>query len=235
MPFRPPAATTTEQVACGAGIAAGVAASYAFAALTPELIAHHDLLLETLNGGITSIVTAGALARVDRMPLLLAVLAPLVGILSYDVFYWWAGRLWGDRIVATYTAGRPRRARWVARGEALVRRRGVWAMVFVYYLPIPNPVTEVLCGISGMRLAVFIVGDIIGTLLWEALLLGLGWSIGRPAVHAVTRISHDAIWITVAIVVVVAVVGATKSGRQRRLDTGSPTTQVGSDQTPPRV
>ena len=97
--------------------------------LTPSLLAHHGVLLEALAGTNAAIVSGGAFARIGRDSLLLVVLAPLCTIALYDVFYWWAGRLWGNKIVAFYTRGNPRAARWVdsrrAAGAAS-RRSGRW-------------------------------------------------------------------------------------------------------------
>jgi membrane protein DedA with SNARE-associated domain len=62
-----------------------------------------------------------------------------------------------------------------------------------------------------MPLWLFLVGDAIGLLLWIGLLVGLGYAIGEPAVHVVNAISHDAMWISVGIIVLFVVLGALKS------------------------
>jgi membrane protein DedA with SNARE-associated domain len=65
-----------------------------------------------------------------------------------------------------------------------------------------------------MPLWAFLLGDIIGTLLWVGLLVGLGWSIGHPAVHVVDEISHYSLIATIAIVV--AIVAITSLRYRRR-------------------
>jgi membrane-associated protein len=202
-----------DEILCGAGLIAGIVASYAFIGLTPSLLAHHGVLLEALAGTNAAIVSGGAFARVGRDSLLLVVLAPIATIALYDVFYWWAGRLWGDRVTAFYTKHNPRAARWLDRAERLVRRRGIWTLAVAYYLPIPNPVLYVSCGASGMPLWTFLLGDLMGLLLWEALLVGLGWAIGHPAVHLVGEIGHYSLWVTIGLVVLVIAIA---SFRQRR-------------------
>src|SRR4051794_40845381 len=84
--------------ACAALILGGIGASYVLNLLTPSLLAHHALLLEALSGNIASIVIGGAQARTGQSPLLLVLVAPLVGIVLYDVAWWWAGRLWGNAV-----------------------------------------------------------------------------------------------------------------------------------------
>jgi membrane protein DedA with SNARE-associated domain len=207
------------ELICGAGLALGLIASYAFIGLSPSMLAHHDILLETLAGTSASIVTGGAYARVGRDSLVLVVIAPIATIALYDVFVWWAGRLWGEVIIDFYAKHNPRARRWIGRAEQVVRRRGIWALALGHYLPIPNVVLFLACGASGMSLAAFVLGDLMGLLLWEALLVSLGWAIGHPAVHVVGEIGHYSLWVTIGVVVAVIAVG---SVRQRRASRSEP-------------
>jgi membrane-associated protein len=203
-------------IACGVGLGIGIVASYVFIVLTPSLLAHHGVLLEALAGTNAAIVSGGAFARIGRDSLLLVVLAPLCTVVLYDVFFWWAGRLWGEKIVAFYTRGNPRAARWVNRAERLVQRRGIVALAIAYYLPFPNIVIYVTCGVSGMSLGAFLLGDVIGTLLWVGLLVGLGWAIGHPAVHIVNEIGHYSLVVTIALVVILIGFGVLRQRRAAR-------------------
>jgi membrane-associated protein len=203
-----------SQGICAAALVAGIVASYALLAVSPELLAHHDLVLEAATGGITSIVSGGALASAGRQPLFLVVLAPMASVLLYDVFYWWAGRLWGETVIARLVAHQPRWARWSRRAEAMVRRRGIWALIASYYLPIPTVLVQAACGISGMPLWLFLLGDAIALLLWVGLLVGLGYAIGSPAVHVVDAINHDARWVTIGIIVLVLVLATVRQSRR---------------------
>jgi membrane-associated protein len=207
---------SAADILCGGGLALGIIAAYVFIALTPSLLAHHGVLLEALAGTNAAIVRGGAFARVGRASLLLVVVAPLCTIALYDVFYWWAGRRWGNAIAAFYTKNNPRAGRWLDRAERIVRRRGIWAMVLSQYLPLPNVVIYLSCGTSGMPLWMFVLGDIIGMLLWEALLVGLGWAIGHPAVHIVDEIGHYSTRVTIGVVVILIIVAAVRGRRQRR-------------------
>jgi membrane protein DedA with SNARE-associated domain len=218
----PPVRARTADVLCGLGLGLGIVASYVFIGLTPSLLPHHGVLLEALAGTNAAIVSGGAFARIGRDSLLLVILAPLCSIALYDVFYWWAGRLWGEKIAAFYVRGNPRAARWVDRAERLVRRRGVLALAVAYYLPLPNIVIYVTCGVSGMSFATFVIGDVVGTLLWEALLVGLGWAIGHPAVHVVNEIGHYSLLVTIGLVVILIALGAFRARRTSRSMRGAP-------------
>ena len=56
-------------------------------------------------------------------------------------------------------AGLPRASGWCAARHL--------ALAVAYYLPFPNVVIYASCGISGMPFLTFLIGDIIGTLLWK--------------------------------------------------------------------
>src|SRR5215467_11870898 len=93
--------------------------------LTPALIASHPVLLELLTGSTSSIMAAGAFSDVDaRLQLALVVVAALPGIMRFDWVFWWAGRLWGHRIVERLGHRSPRMARLAGLAEARGRR---WA------------------------------------------------------------------------------------------------------------
>jgi membrane protein DedA with SNARE-associated domain len=224
----PPGADRRRRLApadilCGTGLAVGIIAGYVFIPLTPKLLAHHSELLEAVRGSAAAIVSGGALARVGRDSLLIVILAPLCTVLLYDVFYWWAGRRWGNRIVDFYAQNNPRTARWIRRGEQIVLRRGIWALFVSYYLPLPNVVIFLACGTSGLPLWIFLIGDAVGLLLWEALLISLGWAFGHPAVHVIDRISHYSTRIAIALVVVVIIAVAVRTRiRLRRGAAGQP-------------
>lgn len=210
--MRPP--SRNQQLACAAGLIAGIVASYALLAVTPELLAHHVLILEAASGGITSIVSGGALASAGRDPLALVVLAPMTSVLLYDVFYWWAGRLWGPSFVAMFVAQTPRWERRTEQAEDLVRRHGGWALVAGYFLPfVPIVLVQAFCGVSGMPLWRFVVSDGFALLLRVGALVGLGYAIGEPAVHAARAVSHYGLRVTIGIVVVIVVVAMVRQAR----------------------
>jgi membrane protein DedA with SNARE-associated domain len=205
----------TQAKLCGAGLLAGVVTAYALSIATPSLLAHHSLLLEAFSGNVPSVITGGARARTGQVSLLLVLLAPVLGVLLYDVFFWWAGRLWGNAILVRF-AGTPRAKLRLARTEGWVARRGFWTLLVSYFLPIPNAALYVLCGTSGMRLRVFVLGDALGTLLWTGFIAALGWQIGQPALDVVEAINHYSLLITVALVVVVVLVTSVKGRRRAR-------------------
>lgn len=201
-------------VICAGGLILGVIANYVFLAITPKLLKHHVLVLEGFAGSTVAMVTGGAFARVGQLPLWLVVVAPLLPIALYDLLVWWAGRLWGNAILGFYARNSPRLGRRIAQMERLVRRRGVWVLALAYYLPLPTYLVYVACGTSGMPLWLFVIGDAIGTMLWAALMIGLGWEIGHHAVHIVNRVNHYSNVILIAIIVLIVVTSVIRGFRQ---------------------
>lgn len=184
---------------CWFGIALSGLYSLALIPLRPVLIGRDPILLELLTGSMTSIVTAGAFARVGAVPLPLAILAAVPGMIMFDPFFWWAGRRWGRGLLAVF-AGRGRRGeRVIARAERLSRRFGPFGVVLAYFLPVPAVLVFVVAGWAGMRLITFVLLDALGALLWIGMLAGLGYYLGQDAVDVARAVSRYGLWAALAL------------------------------------
>ena len=174
--------------------------------LTPRLISTHPLLLEVLAGSNTSTVAAGAFASVrSSVELGFVVLAALLGMMKFDLFFWWAGHMWGHRIIQLF-AGRSRRAgRFAQRAERVSPRWAGVAVLLAAFLPVPSPLVYAVAGWVGLPLLWFVVCDVIGTAAWASLLASLGYILGDDGVRAANLVSRYAL-ITIIVLVVVAVV-----------------------------
>ena len=85
-------------------------------------------------------------------------------------------------------------------------RKFTWpAVVISPFLPIPNAIIFVIAGWAGMRLLTFIILDLIGSLLWAGMLVGLGYELGHHAVVVAQTVSHYGLWISLALVAVIVV------------------------------
>jgi membrane-associated protein len=203
-------------ILCWAGITVSGIYALALLPLVPSLLGRDPVLLELLRGSTTAMVTAGAFARVDEASLVLALLAPFPIMLLFDPLYWWAGRLWGRPVIELFAGNRPRARRWVEKVERNADKIGPPAVVFAYVLPIPSPLIYAAAGWTGMRLRMFILLDLIGTSMWVALNVGLGYAIGQSAVDVAKAISRYALILTIVLVVVVVVVQVRRSMRAPR-------------------
>ena len=125
-------------------------------------------------------------------------------MMAFDPFWWWSGRRYGEAIAEKLAAQSPRTARRVVRGRSGCSRAGSasWTVVLAYYLPVPNNLLYALAGWKpGFGLLRFIVLDLIGTMLYTTLGVGLGYLLGSRAAHVAGLISRYSIAATVALVV----------------------------------
>lgn len=206
---------------CIGGIAVSAVYSLALLPVAPSLLGKDPVLLEALRGSTPAMVTAGAFARVGEASLLLALVAPLLTLLIFDPFFWWAGRLWGRDALSMF-AGQSRRAhRNVDRAQDWSQRFGSWAIAVAYFLPIPSVLVYAAVGWTGMRLRRFVALDFVGASLWIAVNVGLGYAIGQSAVDVAKAISRYALYVTVGLVLVVFLLSARRARRDEAVTTES--------------
>lgn len=188
---------------CWAGI---VASGLYYLALLPfraVLVGTHPLLGVLLNGAMESIVAAASFARVGHGTVAVVVIAAIPGLMKFDLLYWWAGRLWGERIITLLSGRRKAGSKYMAR----VRRRGRWftwpVMVLSPFLPVPNAIIYVTAGWAGMSWVTFLVLDLVSTLLWAGLLTGLGYALGHHGVVVAQTISRYGLWVSIGVIALV--------------------------------
>lgn len=175
--------------------------------LTPLLVESHPALLELLRGSTAATINMGARARVGEASLVAAVLLAVPSLMMFDWAFWWAGRRWGDRVFVWLMGSvdpqrTQRRLDRLHRAEA---RFGPLAVVLAYLIPVPSALVYAAVGDGGMRLRVFLVLDLLGTLLWTGLLAAAGYGLGQHAVDVAHAVSRYALWVTGLLVVLVVV------------------------------
>ena len=189
----------TADILCWAGIVLSGLFYWTLLPLRVSLIGTHPVVAEVLNGSTESIISAAAFARAGDGTLAVVLLAAIPGLMKFDILYWWAGRLWGERFLMALPGNKR-----VAKSMERVRRSGrkfTWPAVLVSsFLPIPRAIIFVIVGWAGMRLVTFLVLDLIGVLLWAGLLAGLGYALGHDAVVAARTVSHYSLWFTIGLV-----------------------------------
>ena len=184
-----------------------------------SLLGTHPLGSVLLNGSTEAIVSAAAFARVGHGSLIVVLLVSIPGLMKFDIIYWWAGRLWGERIINLFAGRSERQRRRGLKFVARVNRWGRWftwpAVVISPFLPIPNAIIYAVAGWTGMSWATFLILDAIGSLAWAGMLAGLGYALGQHAVSVAETVSKYGLWVTIAIVVLV-VAGQMRGGRVQR-------------------
>ena len=190
-------------VLCWAGIMLSGIYYWALLPFVAPLVGTHPVLLEVLNGNTAAIISAAAFVRVGHGSLVVVLLASIPGLMKFDLIYWWAGRLWGERLIAILSGRRNRGGRYMNRVQRWGRKFTWPAMIVANFLPIPTAIIYVVAGWSGMGWITFLILDVIGTLLWAGLLAGLGYELGHHAVVIAQTISHYGLWISIGLVVVI--------------------------------
>ena len=190
-------------ILCWGGIVLSGIYYWALLPFVAPLVGTRPVLLEVLNGNTAAIISAAAFVRVGHGMLAVVLLAAIPGLMKFDLLYWWAGRLWGERIIALLSGRRNRGGRYMDRVHRWGRKFTWPAMVVANFLPIPTAIIYVIAGWAGMRLVTFLILDAIGTLLWAGLLAGLGYELGHHAVVVAQTISHYGLWISIALIVVI--------------------------------
>jgi membrane-associated protein len=206
-------------IACWAAITLSGLYYLAILPWRASLVGTHPVASILLNGSTEAIVSAAAFAHVGRGSLVIVLLASIPGLMKFDIIYWWAGRLWGEKIIDLF-AGRSERQR--RRGQKFVARVNRWgrrftwpAMIVTPFLPIPNAIVYAVAGWTGMRWTTFLILDAIGSLAWAGMLAGLGYALGQHAVSVAQTVSKYGLWASIAIVILV-VVGQMRSVRAQR-------------------
>ncbi len=192
-------------ILCWAGITLSGIYYWALLPFRASLVGTHPVLSELLNGSTEAIVAAAAFARVGHGSLVVVLLAAIPGLMIFDPLYGWAGRLWGERVIAMLSGRRDRGGRYMGHVQRWGRKFTWPAVVIAPFLPIPNAIIFVIAGWAGMRLLTFIILDIIGSLLWAGMLAGLGYELGHHAVVVAETISHYGLWISLALIAVIVV------------------------------
>ena len=190
-------------ILCWAGIMLSGIFYWVTVPLRTHLVGTHPVWSTLIGGGTESIISAAAFARVGHGTLIVVLLAAIPGIMKFDPLYWWAGRLWGERIIALFGGKRNRGAKYMGRVDRWGRKFTWPAVIIAPFLPIPNAIIFVIAGWAGMRLLTFVILDVIGTLLWAGLLSSLGYALGHHAVVVAQGISHYGLWISIGLVVLV--------------------------------
>jgi membrane protein DedA with SNARE-associated domain len=201
-------------VACWAAVVGSGLFLLALLPFRAALVGTHPVLGELLNGSTESIIAAAAFARVGRGSLAVAILVAFPGEMKFDLIWWWAGRLWGEKVLQIISGKRTSGQKYLTR----VRKWGwrfSWPAVIVSpFLPIPTSIIYAVVGVAGMRMVTFLILDLIGTALWTGLLIGLGYELGQSAVNVAETISHYSLWISLGIVAIV-LVGQLRGARRR--------------------
>jgi len=144
------------------------------------------VFIGTFLEGETILALAGVAAAHGYLSLAAVIGVAACGAFLGDQACFYAGRRYGERILARF----PRLAAKAPRVQALLRRWDAPAVIvlrFLYGLRIAGPIVIGTCGISPWRLALF---NFIGVLIWAPLVAGVGYLAGHALHEWLGKLKH---------------------------------------------
>ncbi len=96
----------------------------------------------------------------------------------------------------------------IAKANRTFHRYGVWAVFFGRMIPLVRSLISIPAGMAKMNIGLFVWLSVLGTLIWNTILISVGAALGQSwgKVSEVIGAYADVVYIIIAIVIVVAVV-----------------------------
>ncbi|WP_284343849.1 DedA family protein/thiosulfate sulfurtransferase GlpE [Dyella mobilis] len=158
-----------------------------------ELIAQYGLLLVFLNvlveqagapvPAVPTLVVAGALSSIGRLPLGAVVLSALVACLVADLAWYWAGRYYGAAVMRTLCRISLSPDSCVKQSELRFQRWRGRLLLIAKFVPGLSTVAPPLAGAMKLEPWVFAWMDAAGSLIWIGLVVGLGYAFAHQIDH----------------------------------------------------
>lgn len=168
---------------------------------------------------------AGYLVAMGRMNAALAMAACIAGGLAGSYANYWIASRVGRWFFVRY-------GRWVLvsersldRSERFFRKHGPIAVFISRLFPVLRHLVSIPAGIARMPVGLFFLYTGAGAGIWGAILLGIGWLIGKEGQklsrEQVTLYSHRAVFILIPAVAVLIVAYVLRHRRRERTEAGA--------------
>lgn len=179
-----------------------VAYGLVFLPLRPILLAMSPEALAAITGSRVALVAVGVLTRTGEATLWWSLPLAVLSIMKFHWVYWWAGRLWGDRVLTRLSGSTPRALRRIARAERLVHRYQVLAIAVTYIpLPVAREVLLATLGASGTKLRTFLLVDLGVAVVTQTLCVALGYAVGERGLPLLAEYAKWAGVVSIGVIV----------------------------------
>ena len=143
-------------------------------------------------------VLAGALAAAGTGSVAGSVAGAVLGAIVADLILYGAGRWRGRALLSALCRVTLNPDACVDRTESAFRRRRNATLLFSKFLPGVNTMVPPLAGVAALPLPRFLLLDFLGTLIWAAGGVGLGWLFGTGMASRVRAMHGFLGWAIVA-------------------------------------
>jgi membrane protein DedA with SNARE-associated domain/rhodanese-related sulfurtransferase len=120
------------------------------------------------------LAVAGAASVTGHFSILLVMAITVLAALLADLFWYWAGKRFGRRILSLLCRISLSPDSCVRQTENLFTRIGPWSLLFVRYLPGLTNITVAMAAVTPMRLGTFLLLNMAGTVLYFTVPVLLG-------------------------------------------------------------
>lgn len=153
------------------------------------LIAEYGLLLVFINvlveqaglplPAVPTLVVAGALSSIGKLPLGAVVLVALLACLISDFVWYYAGRRYGASVMRTLCRISLSPDSCVKQSELRFQRWRGQILLIAKFVPGLSTIAPPLMGAMRLRPHIFILLDALGSLIWIGLIVGLGYAFSQ--------------------------------------------------------
>lgn len=162
------------------------------------------------------VVTAGGLAGLGALNPGLLVLITVVASLPADLLWYEVGRRRGPSLLRQLCRISLEPDSCVRDTENVFGRFGASSLVLAKFIPAVETVAPPLAGVLRMRRGRFLAFDFLGTILWAAVFVGLGYAL-HEQIEAVIRFAADlGVWLLTIVILGLGLYLAVKLVRRRR-------------------
>jgi membrane protein DedA with SNARE-associated domain len=145
----------------------------------------------------TVLALAGYLVWAGQFRVLPVLLVGIVSAVAGDTFGYWLGRKYGRTVIDRFAGNRGR----VAAAERFIRRYGVLAVAAARFVGGLRFLAGPLAGSLGMPFRSFLIGNILGAVLFVPYAVGIGYAVGYGLGPHVARVQHALGTLGVAVVI----------------------------------
>jgi len=191
------------------------------------LIAQYGLLLVFFNvlveqagvpvPAVPTLIVAGALAANGKLPVTGIVLVAVLACLLGDLAWYWAGRRFGSGVMRTICRISLSPDSCVKQSELRFQRWRGRVLLIAKFVPGLSTVAPPLVGAMGLRIGSFVVVDVLGSLLWAGIAVGLGYAFAEQIDGVLAALASAGTVAFQLLLVLLALYIAAKWWQRRRL------------------